>query len=63
MNDEERPLTVSVDKAARLIDVSRRTMERWVSEGTIPSVLIGGRRLIRFRDLESAVEKGRALNR
>lgn len=40
------PYALTVDEAADLLRVHRRTIDRMVAAGTLPSAKIGGRRLI-----------------
>lgn len=46
---DEQPLTI--EEAAQARGVSRRTMDRWVSSGRIPSVGQGRTRRVRRADL------------
>ncbi len=48
-------VAVSAAEAARLIGVSRAWIYLRIDDGTIPSVKIEGRRLIRIADLEELV--------
>jgi excisionase family DNA binding protein len=57
MNDE---LAVSVDEAARRINVSPRTMVNLISRGEIASRKIGRRRLIPVGALETFLRKDHA---
>lgn len=56
----DRPLVVSADEAARLLDVSRRTIDTWIASGVLPRVPHTGRVLIPRTALEAFVE-GRRL--
>ncbi len=58
LDDEvvRRKLTHSLDEAADRIGVSKRTVERLVADGTLPSVRIVGARRIRVSDLEAYIE-------
>jgi excisionase family DNA binding protein len=47
----EPPLLVSVNRAARELDVTTRTIHRLVSNGTLESVRVGRSRRITFRSL------------
>ena len=51
-----RPILVSVQRAARLIDLSESTVERMVADGHLPVVRVGARVLIRRADLEAWAE-------
>lgn len=42
----EEPLLVSVDEAARMLGVSRRTVIKLINDGTLRSLKIGRRRLV-----------------
>lgn len=37
---------------AELLDVAERTVRRWIADGTLPSVKVGGARLIARTTLE-----------
>ena len=43
---EDLPQLLTVNEAAGLLRVSRRTLTRWIAAGVIASTRIGGRRLI-----------------
>lgn len=45
-------LLLSVQRAAEVLGLGRRTVARMVSNGDLPSVKVGGRTLIRRSDLE-----------
>lgn len=49
---EKDLLAVSLDNAAVLLDLKRRTVENLVRIGELPSIRVGGRRLIRRKDLD-----------
>ncbi len=54
-------IAVSVAEAASLAGVSRAGLYRFVSSGELPSVHLGGRRLVRLQALEAflaALEQG-----
>lgn len=51
-----RPIMVSIPRAARLIDLSESTVERMVADGHLPVVRVGSRVLIRRADLEAWAE-------
>ena len=51
-----RPILVSIPRAARLIDLSESTVERMVADGHLPVVRVGARVLIRRADLEAWAE-------
>lgn len=50
-----RPLVVTPDEAARLLCVSRRTVDRWLAEGVLPRMPHTNRVLIPRVALESFV--------
>lgn len=50
------PVLVSLDRAARMVDMHRNTVEKLVYSGQLPSVMVGARRLIRVRDLHAWAE-------
>lgn len=58
--DELELLTVR--QLAELWNVSPRTIERRVAEGRIPSVMVGGRRLIRAVDAARIAAGGTTYN-
>ena len=39
-------------KVAELLDLSERTIRRWIADGTLPSVKMGGARLVVMAELE-----------
>lgn len=43
------PELMSVDTLARYTDISKRTIQSLIASGEIPTVRIGGRRLVRVR--------------
>lgn len=51
----DEPRWLSLDEAAQRLNVSRRTAERLVAAGRLPTVTVGRRRLVRARDLDAAV--------
>ncbi|MDP8931101.1 MAG: helix-turn-helix domain-containing protein [Actinomycetota bacterium] len=48
-------LLVTVEEAGRMLSVSSRTVKRMVSDGRLPSVLVGGARRVRRADLDEYV--------
>ena|GEM_PF-2189359 len=54
--DEYGQLLVSVPHAARRLSLSERSTWNLIRAGKLRSVQVGGRRLIRLRDLQSFVE-------
>lgn len=51
-----RPILVSIPRAARLTDLSESTVERMVADGHLMTVRVGARVLIRRTDLEAWAE-------
>jgi excisionase family DNA binding protein len=45
-------LAVGVAEAARMADLSRRSIEMYITLKLLPSVKVGRRRLVRIKDLE-----------
>lgn len=56
--EEQAPLAVmvSLDRAARMVDMHKNTVERLCYSGQLPSVMVGSRRLIRVKDLHAWAE-------
>ncbi|MBV9121253.1 MAG: helix-turn-helix domain-containing protein [Chloroflexi bacterium] len=50
-------LLVGKGTAAEALGVSLRTVETLIARGELPSVLLGGRRLVHTRDLETFAER------
>ena len=50
------PLLVGVEEAARILGVSKRTLYHLIAEGSLPSVRIRGRRLLRLETLAEWVK-------
>ncbi len=44
-------LNYSTKEAAAVLSVSERTVRNWIERRGLPSIKVGGRRLIRVRDL------------
>lgn len=62
------PIAYRVDDAARVVGLSRTTLYALISDGTLPSYKVAGRRLVRRVDLEtlfagSGAENGAANRR
>ena len=51
------PLTLSYDRTAEVLDVSRSTLKRLVRTGAIPVVEVGGVPRVRAADLENYVAR------
>jgi len=43
---DPEPLLISRDAAAKLLGISRRTLERMIADGTVPSRVLRRRRLV-----------------
>lgn len=54
---ETRPLAGSISSAARLIGVSRTTFYKLIKSGAITPVTVFGRRLVRYSDLQSFLDR------
>ncbi len=52
------PLLHTYDGALELIPISRSSLRKLVSAGTLPTVIVAGRKLIRHADLLELVERG-----
>jgi excisionase family DNA binding protein len=52
-NDQTDKLAVSIQRAAEMLDVSRRTIENFIAVQRIPARKVGTRTLILVRDLEA----------
>jgi excisionase family DNA binding protein len=46
-------LALSVPQAAEAMSVSERFMRKLIANGTVPSIRVGGRVLVRYTDLEA----------
>jgi excisionase family DNA binding protein len=53
-------IAYSIDDVAELLSLGRTTVVALVSNGEIPSIKVGGRRLIPRRDLDEFVERQRS---
>ena len=51
-------LAVSVDEAADKLDMGPSTIWKYIAEGRIKSVRVGGRRLITFEELRRILSVG-----
>lgn len=54
---------VGLSELSEYIGVSRRTAERWVADGTIPSFRLGGKRFIDIRELREVIEAAKRRSR
>lgn len=58
MNEVNAPADVTlytIPQSAKLLGVSRQTVYRYINEGLIPAVKIGGSRRLRLSDLRSFI--------
>ena len=55
-NGPPPPLAISTSEAARLLGLSRYTVEKWVHRGRLRSILLGRRRLIETAELTRVIE-------
>lgn len=55
--DHQAPTTISVAETARRLSVPEPTVRGWILRGVLPSVRIGGRRLIRVADLNALLRR------
>lgn len=53
--DKAASLAYSLDRAAALIDVSRRSLYRLMDSGELRTVKLGGRRLVPAHELERLI--------
>jgi excisionase family DNA binding protein len=51
------PLLLSVRDAARALGIGRTSLYRMISEGSVLTVRLGGRRLVRLDSLREVVER------
>jgi len=54
----DRQANVSIDEAARIWGVSRRTVERFLAARRVAAVKLGRRTLLRRADVERIAERG-----
>lgn len=54
------PLLLSLAAAAETLSLSRRSIERLIAAGRLPSVRVGHRRLVRYADLARVARHGLA---
>lgn len=54
---EITPSVMNIIQAAGYLKTTPRTMTRWVKEGMIPSVKVGGRRLFRKQHIDEALDR------
>jgi excisionase family DNA binding protein len=58
---EQAPrLAYTMKEAARLLSLSRTTLYRLIGEGAVPTVQVGGRRLVRAADLAVLLTNGQS---
>jgi excisionase family DNA binding protein len=55
---EQKPLLISIDDCAIALGVAKQTIRNWLSTGKVqlPTVKVGGRRLVRTSDLLAWVD-------
>lgn len=53
---ERDPLVLTIDDAAELLSVSKRTLWNLMSRGVIPYVHLGKRRLIPYAELRQVID-------
>jgi excisionase family DNA binding protein len=56
----EKPLTVSIEEACRLIGVGRTTMWQLIKSRRVATVSVGRRRLVIYASLEALCSEGTA---
>ena len=56
-NERTDSLAVSIQRAAEMLNVSRRTIENFIASGQIPARKVGSRTLILVCDLEAFLRK------
>jgi excisionase family DNA binding protein len=49
------PLLYGIRETAQVLSISDRLVRRWIASGELPSVRLGGRRLVRHDDLEEFI--------
>ena len=52
MENERARLAVGLDEAARMLNISRRTLEGYVAAKSLPTRKIGRRRVVMLRSLD-----------
>lgn len=55
---EHTPLLHTIDQALALVPISRTSMRKLIADGTLPTVVLAGRRLVRHTDLVALAERG-----
>jgi phage antirepressor YoqD-like protein len=58
--DDTIPLVVRIRRAAKLLDLSERSIRQFLYDGKLDSVYVGGTRLVTYASIERLLEKGRA---
>ena len=51
-----QPITCSVDDAAKAIGIGRVTLYKYINQGLVESVRVGGRRLVKIESVKRLVE-------
>ena len=54
--EQPKPLLVTKETAAKMLDISPRTIERFIEKGSMPAVKVNASTRIRPRDLEALVD-------
>jgi excisionase family DNA binding protein len=54
----EPPMAYRIRDAVKTSGLGRSTLYRMIGDGRLPSVLVGGRRLIRHTDLAALIQNG-----
>ncbi|MFP5431919.1 MAG: helix-turn-helix domain-containing protein [Alphaproteobacteria bacterium] len=50
-----QPITCSVDDAAKAIGIGRVTLYKYINEGRVESIRVGGRRLVKIESVKRLV--------
>lgn len=59
MDTDVKPVLIDAEALARMMDVSERTLWRWVSRGELPQPLrIGGSTRWRLAEINDWIERG-----
>lgn len=55
MTHRPKPLAVTINEACRLTSLGRTSLYSLISEGTLESITVGRRRLVRYASLEALI--------